>query len=79
VPNINFFAKTDFRGEGKIFGIKKEDRRLHMYIIGKTGMGKTSLLLNMVLNDIYGNEGVCFIDPTVMLWKPFSTTSLLTG
>lgn len=63
MPNINFFAKTDFRGEGKIFGIKKEDRRLHMYILGRTGMGKTTLLLNMILNDIYGNEGVCFIDP----------------
>ena len=34
--NINLFAKTNFKGEGKIFGIKKEDRRLHMYIIGKT-------------------------------------------
>ncbi len=63
MSQINFFAKTDFRGEGKIFGIKKEDRRLHMYILGKTGMGKTTLLLNMILNDIYGNEGVCFIDP----------------
>ncbi len=63
MPQINFFAKTDFRGQGKVFGIKNEDRRLHMYIIGKTGMGKTTLLLNMVLNDIYGNEGVCFIDP----------------
>ncbi len=63
MPQINFFAKTDYRGEGKVFGIKKEDRRLHMYIIGKTGMGKTTLLLNMILNDIYGNEGVCFIDP----------------
>ncbi len=61
--NINFFAKTDFRSEEKIFGIKKEDRRLHLYILGKTGMGKTTLLLNMILNDIYGNEGVCFIDP----------------
>ncbi|MDD2666639.1 MAG: type IV secretion system DNA-binding domain-containing protein [Methanocellales archaeon] len=63
MSKINFFAKTNFRGEGKVFGIKKEDRRLHMYVIGKTGMGKTSLLLNMILNDIYGNEGVCFIDP----------------
>ncbi|MFZ6016355.1 MAG: type IV secretory system conjugative DNA transfer family protein [Nitrospirota bacterium] len=47
----------------KVFGIKKEDRRLHMYILGRTGMGKTTLLLNMILNDIYSNEGVCFIDP----------------
>ncbi len=48
MSNINFFAKTDFRGEEKIFGIKNEDRRLHMYILGKTGMGKTTLLLNMI-------------------------------
>ena len=34
-----------------------------MYVLGRTGMGKTTLLLNMILNDIYGNEGVCFIDP----------------
>jgi ATPase subunit of ABC transporter with duplicated ATPase domains len=48
MSNINLFAKTNFRGEGKTFGIKKEDRRLHRYIIGKTGMGKTSLILNIL-------------------------------
>ena len=63
MSTINHFAKMDFRQEGKIFGIKREDRRLHMYVIGKTGMGKTTLLLNMISNDIYGNEGVCFMDP----------------
>ena len=63
MPDINYFAVTDFRNQSKLFGIKREDRRLHMYILGRTGMGKTTLLLNMVLNDIYSNEGVCFIDP----------------
>jgi type IV secretory pathway TraG/TraD family ATPase VirD4 len=63
MSNINLFAKTNFRGEGKIFGIKKEDRLLHMYIIGKIGMGKTSLISNMALNDIYNGSGVCIIDP----------------
>lgn len=63
MADVNFFAVTNFRGTGRVFGIKREDRRLHMYIIGRTGMGKTSLLLNMALNDIYSNEGVCFIDP----------------
>jgi type IV secretory pathway TraG/TraD family ATPase VirD4 len=63
MSNINLFAKTNFRGQGKIFGIKKEDRRLHMYIIGKTGMVKTSLILNMALNDIYNGSGICLIDP----------------
>lgn len=63
MPNINFFAKVDFRGNGRIFGIKREDRRYHMYVIGKTGMGKTNLLLNMILNDIRNDEGVGFVDP----------------
>jgi type IV secretory pathway TraG/TraD family ATPase VirD4 len=63
MSNINFFAKTNFRGQGKIFGIKRDDRRYHMYIIGKTGMGKTTLLLNMALNDIFANEGVGIVDP----------------
>jgi len=63
MPNINFFAKTNFRGQGKLFGIKREDRRYHMYVIGKTGMGKNTLLLNMILNDIYNGEGAGFIDP----------------
>ena len=53
MPDINLFATTDYRAQGKLFGIKHEDRRLHMYIIGRTGMGKTSLMLNMILNDIY--------------------------
>jgi len=61
--NINFFAVTDYRNQRKRFGIKRDDRRLHMYTLGRTGMGKTTLLLNMILNDIYANEGVCFIDP----------------
>jgi len=63
MPEINFFARTNYRGQGKLFGIRREDRRLHMYVLGRTGMGKTTLLVNMALNDICSNEGVCFIDP----------------
>ncbi len=63
MEDINVFAKTDFRNEHKRFGIKRKDRRLHMYALGRTGMGKTTLLLNMILNDVYKNEGLCFIDP----------------
>ncbi len=61
--NITFFAKTNFRGEDKTFGIKKNDRRQHMYIIGKTGVGKTVLLKNMALQDIQNGHGVCIVDP----------------
>lgn len=60
---INFFAKTNFRNREVPFGIKTDDRRRHMYIIGKTGMGKTTLMENMVIQDIRNGHGVCFIDP----------------
>lgn len=45
------------------FGIKTDDRRRHIYVIGKTGTGKTTLLENMVLSDIMAGHGVCYIDP----------------
>lgn len=60
---INFFAKTNFRNQQVPFGIKTDDRRRHMYVIGKTGMGKTTMMENMVIQDIRNGNGVCFIDP----------------
>lgn len=60
---INFFAKTNYRNKQVPFGIKTDDRRRHMYIIGKTGMGKTTMMENMVIQDIRNGNGVCFIDP----------------
>lgn len=62
-PDINFFASTNFRNTNRKFGIKLDDRRRHMYVVGKTGMGKTTLLENMVLNDIYAGHGVGVVDP----------------
>jgi CxxC-x17-CxxC domain-containing protein len=52
-----------FRNRDRIFGIKKDDRRRHIYIIGKTGMGKTTLIENMVYADIISGNGVCYVDP----------------
>jgi len=60
---INFFAKTDFRSKPTIFGIKEEDRRKHVYIIGKTGAGKSTLIANMAIDDIRKDRGVGIIDP----------------
>jgi len=60
---IIFFGQTTFRGERKKFGIKTDDRRRHIYIVGKTGMGKTELLKNMVIQDIRNGNGVGFVDP----------------
>ena len=63
-PNkITFFARTDARGKNVQFGIKAKDRQRHMYIIGKTGMGKSTLLENMAVQDIQNGEGMAFIDP----------------
>lgn len=61
--DITIVAKTNFHGQGRIFGIKRDDRRRHMHIIGKTGMGKTSLLLNMAVSDIRSGDGFAFVDP----------------
>ncbi|MBI2482082.1 MAG: type IV secretion system DNA-binding domain-containing protein [Candidatus Vogelbacteria bacterium] len=60
---INYFAQTDFRGKKTTFGIKAEDRSKHVYIIGKTGMGKSTLLENLAIQDIKNGEGMAFIDP----------------
>ncbi|MDP3004232.1 MAG: type IV secretion system DNA-binding domain-containing protein, partial [Candidatus Azambacteria bacterium] len=60
---ITFFAETNFRNQRKRFGIKIDDRRRHMYIIGQTGTGKTTLLMNMLVSDIAAGRGVGFIDP----------------
>ena len=60
---ITFFAETNFRGTRKRFGIKRADRRKHVYIIGKTGMGKSTLLENMTIQDIQAGRGVAVVDP----------------
>ena len=60
---ITYFAETDARNRRLKFGIKAKDRTKHVYVIGKTGMGKSTLLENMAVQDIQGGEGMCFIDP----------------
>ena len=60
---ITFFAETTFRNERKKFGIKTDDRRRHMYIIGQTGTGKTTLQQNMMISDILAGRGMGFVDP----------------
>ena len=61
--NIAVFAQTNYRNELKKFGIKTDDRRRHMYLIGKTGMGKSTLIENMVIEDIRAGKGVGLVDP----------------
>jgi len=60
---ITYFAQTDSRNKRVPFGIKSKDRLKHVYVIGKTGMGKSTLLENMAIQDIQSGEGMVFIDP----------------
>jgi CxxC-x17-CxxC domain-containing protein len=60
---INIFAETNFRSIKRRFGIKIDDRRRHMYLIGRTGTGKSTTLENMIVQDILDGRGVAVVDP----------------
>lgn len=61
--DVIFFGQTNFRNQMRKFGIKTDDRRRHMYLIGKTGMGKSTVLENMIVEDIRAGRGVAVVDP----------------
>ena len=61
--DITYFGRTNFRNSNAIFGIKRKDRRQHMYILGKSGTGKSVLLSNLIVQNIENGEGVCVVDP----------------
>ena len=60
---INFFGRTIFKNRDLIFGIKDTDRRRHLWVIGKTGTGKSTLIANMAIDDMKKGRGVAIIDP----------------
>ena len=60
---INYLAETNARNRRLKFGIQAIDRTRHVYVIGKTGMGKSTFLENMAVQDIENGEGLAFIDP----------------
>ena len=60
---INFFGRTQFKNTEAIFGIKDVDRRRHIWVVGKTGTGKSTLIANMVIDDLKKGRGVAVIDP----------------
>jgi DNA helicase HerA-like ATPase len=61
--DITTFAQTNFRSQRRKFGIRRDDRLRHMYLIGKTGMGKSTTLENMIIDDIRRGYGVGLVDP----------------
>lgn len=60
---ITYFGETTWRAQYKRFGIRLADRRSHMYIIGKTGTGKSTLLKTMIMQDITHGHGLALLDP----------------
>src|SRR5437899_1872292 len=60
---ITALAETNFRGQRRRFGIKRADCRAHMYIIGKTGTGKSTLIANLARQDALHGEGFALLDP----------------
>src|ERR1043166_3484497 len=61
--SVTHFARVDFRNDARLFGIKDEDRFAHIYVIGKTGTGKSTLLETMALQDMEHGAGFALIDP----------------
>jgi len=60
---INFFGRTVYKNQEVVFGIKDKDRRRHIWNIGKTGTGKSTMIANMAIDDFKKGRGVCVIDP----------------
>jgi type IV secretory pathway TraG/TraD family ATPase VirD4 len=60
---ITVFARTNFRNERKTFGIRHADRRFHLYVIGKTGTGKSTLLETLIRQDLATGDGLVLLDP----------------
>jgi hypothetical protein len=63
MDELELLGQTTFREDMKAFGIKKSDRRHHLYIVGKTGTGKSTLIKNMVIQDLRMGHGVALVDP----------------
>lgn len=71
---ISYFAQTDFRDTKDIFGIYQHDRFVGMYLLGKTGSGKTNVLETLIHQDITNKRGLCLFDVNGDLVKKLNTS-----
>src|SRR3990167_2508287 len=60
---VFYIGETNFRNKRLKFGIKRKDRRSHMYVIGKTGTGKSTLIKNLIIQDLRKGDGLALLDP----------------
>lgn len=67
--NISYFARVDFRNDNSLFGIYQSDRLMGMYLLGKTGSGKTNLIKTLIYQDIFHSRGLCLFDSNGDLLK----------
>jgi len=61
--DLTIIGETNFRNMYRTFGIKRDDRRRHIYMVGKSGTGKSTLIENMAINDVMAGRGVVVVDP----------------
>jgi len=61
--DITYLGYTTYRDKNQLFGIKRKDRRQHIYVLGKSGTGKSVLLFNMIIQNIENGSGICVVDP----------------
>jgi hypothetical protein len=62
-PSVRYFARVRHRADERLFGIKTDDRMSHIYVVGKTGTGKTTLLETMLAGDLGAGVGCALLDP----------------
>lgn len=61
--DLTYIGKASYRDKDVLFGIKRRDRRQHIYVLGKSGTGKSVLLSNMIVQNIRNGDGVAVVDP----------------
>jgi hypothetical protein len=76
---ISYFAVTNGRRPDKTFGIKQADRLSHVYVIGKTGTGKSTLLHTLARQDLFARRGFCLVDPHGDLAEQIAAEAQLSG